>query len=157
MSRQAQLLFALAGLWGGAFAWNRAAMPEQRRVAKLTHTGVPSHEAGPVLEWPDRASLVAGDRNVTRDLFASPARNSPATPEASPSPAPTLTAPALRYVGFVADGSGRKVLLSGEGGIRAVSEGDIVPGGWRLERIESDRVVVRDVVSGNEATIPRDR
>lgn len=157
MSRQAQLVFALAGLWGGAFAWNRAAMPRQERVARLTYAGAPAEAPAPPLAWPERARPGSEDRKVVRDLFAMPtaARTPLAVPAASPTPTPPT--PALRYVGFVADGSGRKVLLSGADGIRAVSEGDVLPGGWRLERIEPDRVVVRDVVSGTEATIPRDR
>lgn len=157
MSRQAQLVFALAGLWGGAFAWNRAAMPRQERVARLTHTGAPAAAPELPLAWPDRVRPARDDRKVVRDLFATPATVRAATPEVSATPLPTPQAPTLRYVGFVADGSGRKVLLSGVDGIRAASEGDVLSGGWRLERIEAEQVVLRDMVTGTEATVPRDR
>ena len=152
MTRQAQLLAALVGLWGGAFAWNRAAVPRQERVARLTHTGGrPVEVAAPA--WPERPTLRAEDRVVVRDLFTVPKQVVATLPAASPMPAPA--AAPWKYVGFVADGSGRKVLLSGEGGITSAAEGDLLPGGWRLERIETEAIVVKNVVTNSETNIPR--
>lgn len=161
MTRTAQLLFALLGLWGGAFAWNRTAMPRQERVARLTYTEgqhAAEDSASKTIGWPDRGAVTTVDRRVSRDLFR---RRTAAvvmrTPEATPTPTATSATAAWRYVGFVADGSGRKILLSGEGGVASVGEGDLLPGGWRLERIEAESVVIRDVVSGTETIIPRGR
>lgn len=159
MNRQVQVVFALAGLWGGAFAWNRSAMPHQERIARLIHTGAPVAETSVLLSWPERVPPAETERRVIRDLFVSGGRAAPTAviAAATSTPLPAPTPPVVRYVGFVADGAGRKVLLSGPAGIRAVAEGDLVGGGWRLERIESDRVVVRELETGIEAEVVRDR
>lgn len=158
MSRQVQLVFALAGLWGGAFAWNRAAMPQQERVAQLTNTGATRNAPQRALVWPQAVPLAAADRRVARDLFAvRVAEASTPAPAQSPVGTPLPVAPPFRYVGFVADGAGRKVLLSTPEGVRAVAEGDLLTGGWILQRVEAERIVVRDAVSGSESIVPRDR
>ena len=163
MNRPAQLLLALAGLWGGAFAWNRAAMPHRERVPRLTYTGE-REPAGPsttLPAWPDRHPPDPDLVRVQRDLFAPSTARTVARPRITstpePVPVPSATPPPWRYVGFVADGSGRKVLVSGEGGVRAVAEGDLLPGGWKVQRIEAGRIVLQDTVSRIEATISRDR
>jgi hypothetical protein len=154
VSRQAQLVFALAGLWGGAFAWNRAAMPRQERVAQLTFTGSPRATPAPLLVWPVPVGPSADEQRVVRDLFAASRKEPVASPVSTPTGTPAP--PPFRYVGFVADGSGRKVLLSTSEGVRAVSEGDLLTGGWKLERVEADHVVIREVITGREAEVPRD-
>lgn len=156
MSRQARLLFGLLGLWGGAFAWSQSTRPEQRRVARLTYTGearaVPSQSA---FSWPEAVAIRAEDRVVRRDLFASRVAAAPATPSATIARVPPA-APPLRYVGFVADGGGRRVFLAGTAGVLTVAEGDVLPGGWRVERIEAERVSLRSVVEDVQVDIRRD-
>lgn len=154
MTRQARLLAALLGLWGGAFAWTQSTRPERRRVERLTHTGEPRDVATAPFAWPDRPPVRDEDRAVRRDLFAVAA---PAgTTTMAPTPRPAAIAPALRYVGFVADGGGRRVFLSGSNGVVAVAEGDVLAGGWRIERIDAERVSLRNVVEDAQVDIGRE-
>lgn len=94
---------------------------------------------------------------VRRDLFAAIAPRTASTAPVAPAPRPAPVPPALRYVGFVADGAGRRVLLSGTSGVVQVTEGDVLPGGWRIDRIEAERILVRSLFEDSIAEIPRSR
>lgn len=161
MTRQVQFLIALIGLWGGVFALGQSARPERRRVARLTHTGaaVPRAMTSDV-EWPPTTAVRAEDAVVHRDLFARRAATAPAMRSTPPSATVAVVGaapPSLRYIGFVADGGGRRVLLAGSAGVLAVGEGDFLAGGWRVEAIHAERVVLKSLTGEERAEIERTR
>ena len=87
---------------------------------------------------------------ATTPLAAHDARSTPsATIEA---PAPRISEPALKLAGIAeddgADGPDRTAIISGEGQLFMVKEGDPVAGRYRVARISSDAVELADVNAG---------
>ncbi len=87
---------------------------------------------------------------ATTPLAAHEARSTPsATIEA---PAPRISEPALKLAGIAeddgADGPDRTAIISGEGQLFMVKEGDPVAGRYRVARISSDAVELEDVNAG---------
>ena len=162
MRREARVLAGLVGLWGGAFAWTEAVRtPPQHAERRFTADSARRVPADPVPPPWSPIEFRSNERVVARDLFAGERQRSPAPTGTSPvaattaTPAPSLPAPSFRYVGFVADGNGRKVLLAGDSGVRPVSEGDVLEGGWRVERITAEQIELTHLGDGRAASIPR--
>ena len=87
---------------------------------------------------------------ATNPLAAHDARSTPSsTIEA---PAPRISEPALKLAGIAeddgADGPDRTAIISGEGQLFMVKEGDSVAGRYRVARISSDAVELADVNAG---------
>jgi len=87
---------------------------------------------------------------ATTPLAAPDARSTPSsTIEA---PAPRISEPALKLAGIAeddgADGPDRTAIISGEGQLFMVKEGDPVAGRYRVARISSDAVELADVNAG---------
>ena len=162
MRREARVLAGLLGLWGGAFAWTEAVRtPPQHAERRFTATTVPRASAGTAPPSWQPVVFQDAERVVERNLFEQhrekPRPQPAATPIAvsSAAPEPSLPPPAFRYVGFVADGNGRKVLLAGESGVRPASEGDLLEGGWRVEKITAEQIELTHLGDGRAASIPR--
>jgi hypothetical protein len=107
----------------------------------------------------DRLRPTTPPAQPRRNLFTFRATAAPATHDArsAPSstieaPAPRTSEPALKLAGIAeddgADGPDRTAIISGEGQLFMVKEGDSVAGRYRVARISSDAVELTDVNAG---------
>jgi hypothetical protein len=106
----------------------------------------------------DRLRPTTPPAQPRRNLFTFKATAAPATHDARPAPSSTIEAaprtsePALKLAGIAedagADGPDRTAIISGEGQLFMVKEGDSVAGRYRVARISSDAVELTDVNAG---------
>ena len=107
----------------------------------------------------DRLRPTTPPAEPRRNLFTFRATTPPAAHDArsTPSstieaPAPRISEPALKLAGIAeddgADGPDRTAIISGEGQLFMVKEGDSVAGRYRVARISSDAVELADVNAG---------